>query len=155
MIKMFVVASLMCYTVYAKPNAILHLQNQAPRPTRLAVYDLLVIHVVLQSVQGFSEAVCRLPATAEQYAHLWLTCHSTQTQVAIFARGLCVIDGPPKICKRYTGCLDYILFRERATHTDRYHRKPVLLCRAKRLTSNEANYQEEMKRIQQALILPH
>jgi len=28
--------------------------------TRLAAYDPLVIHVVLQSVQDFSQAVCRL-----------------------------------------------------------------------------------------------
>jgi len=51
------------------------------------------VHVFLQFVQCFSETVCRLSAAAEQYVHLWLTCHRTQTQVALFARGFFVIDG--------------------------------------------------------------
>jgi len=43
-------------TVYAKSY---YLDIQAPRSKRLAAYDLLATHVVLQSVQGFREVICR------------------------------------------------------------------------------------------------
>jgi len=50
--------------VYAKSNAILDIQTEASRPTRLVALQSFSIthtgHVVLQSVQRFSEAVCRL-----------------------------------------------------------------------------------------------
>ena len=68
-----------------------------------------------------------------------------------------------KLTRESTDCLDYTVYRK-PTHTDRclnfrsdrplQHKKAViktLLCRAKLLTSNEANYQEEMDRIQLAL----
>jgi len=34
-----------------------------------------------------------MQATAEQYAHLWLTSHRILIQVALLAHGFCVIDG--------------------------------------------------------------
>jgi len=62
-----VFASLVLHSVvYAKFNTTLDTETQAPRPTSVAAYNLLAfgnshtVHVVLQSVQHFSEAVCRL-----------------------------------------------------------------------------------------------
>jgi len=53
-----------CCSVYAKSNTILDIQTEAPRPTRLVALqsfsDTHTGHVVLQPVQGFNEAVCRL-----------------------------------------------------------------------------------------------
>jgi len=50
--------------MYAKSNTILDIQTEAPRPTRLVALQSFsnthTGHVVLQSVQHFSEAVCRL-----------------------------------------------------------------------------------------------
>jgi len=51
--------------VYAKSNTILDIQTEAPWPTRLVALQSFsnnthTGHVVLQSVQRFSEAVCRL-----------------------------------------------------------------------------------------------
>jgi len=53
---------LLCYAVYAKSNTILDIQTQVPRHTRLAALRSSSNrhNVVLQSVQRFSEAVCRL-----------------------------------------------------------------------------------------------
>jgi len=68
-----------------------------------------------------------------------------------------------KLTCENTGYLDYTVYRK-PTHTDRYlnfrsdhplqHKKAViktLLCRAERLTSSEANYKEEINRVQLAL----
>jgi len=50
--------------MYAKSNTILDIQTEAPRPTRLVTLQSFsnthTGHVVLQSVQRLSEAVCRL-----------------------------------------------------------------------------------------------
>ena len=64
---------------------------------------------------------------------------------------------------KYRRYLDYAVYRK-PTHTDRYlnfrsdhplqHKKAViktLLCRAERLTASEANYKEEINRVQLAL----
>jgi len=68
-----------------------------------------------------------------------------------------------KLTRENTGYLDYTVHRK-PTHTDRYpnfrsdhslqHKKAViktLLCRAEHLTSSEANYKEEINRVQLAL----
>jgi len=68
-----------------------------------------------------------------------------------------------KPTRENTGCLHYTVYRK-PTHTDRYlnfrsdhppqHKKAViktLQCRAKLLSSNETNYQDEMERSQLAL----
>jgi len=68
-----------------------------------------------------------------------------------------------QLTREITGYLDYTVYRK-PTYTDRYlnfrsdhplqHKKAViktLLCRAERLTSSEANYKEEINRVQLAL----
>jgi len=88
-------ASPICYTVYAVSYYFGHSNPSAYKPCssgRVRPFSNTV-QVFFQSVHCFSETVCRLPATPEEYAHLWLTCYRTQTQVALFSRGFCVIDG--------------------------------------------------------------
>jgi len=67
------------------------MQNQAP--THLAACEPLIIHMLLQSVQGFGQAVCKQQLNNTPVAHLWWTMAIVlKPQVALFARGLCVID---------------------------------------------------------------
>jgi len=53
-----------CCSVYAKSNTISDIHTEAPRPTRLVALQSFsnthTGHEALQSVQRFSEAVCRL-----------------------------------------------------------------------------------------------
>jgi len=70
-----------CCSVYAKSNTILDIQTEALRPTGLVALqsfsNTCTGHVVLQSVQRFSETVCSLQTVQYRYAHLWVTCHLT------------------------------------------------------------------------------
>jgi len=62
------------------------MRNRAP--SRLRPFHHTV-HVILQSVQSFSQAGCR----AKQYPHSCGSDHETRNLVALFAGGLGVIHG--------------------------------------------------------------
>jgi len=66
------------------------MQNQAP--TRDSAYGLLVIHVILQYVQGSSQAVCHTEYRLCSLQLNNMTICGELAQVVLFACVLCVIN---------------------------------------------------------------